>query len=221
MTDSATQRTNMVESQIRPSDVTDRRILRAMQLIARERYVPSELAQLAYMDDQVPLNGTGGLATTRRLISPRTLAKLLQAADIEEGDAVLDVGAGRGYGAAILAQLARTVIALECDQDLAAAARSALAAQPKVTVVTGQLPAGSTSHGPFNVIVLEGAVFEPPVGLLTQLAPGGRLVGVIQDGAIGRAALWRNTGGHCGRKDLFEASVTALPGFERKLSFVF
>ena len=221
MTDSATQRTNMVESQIRPSDVTDRRILRAMQQVARERFVPQEFAQLAYMDDQVPLSAAPGQAHTRRLISPRTLAKLLQTAAVEEGDTALVVGAGRGYGAAILALLARRVIALECDQVLAAAARAELTAISNITLVTGPLPAGSPTNAPFNAILLEGAVFEPPSALLDQLAPEGRLVGLLQDGAICRAICWQRTGGHTGRKDLFEAAAGALPGFEPKLSFVF
>ncbi len=223
MTDTAQQRTNMVESQIRPSDVTDRRILRAMQAIPRERFVPAELSAIAYMDNQVPLLVASGArpANERSLMSPRALAKLLQAAAVNETDRVLVVGAGRGYGAAILAQIAQSVVALECDLALADAARAALASEKKVTLAIGALNEGAPTHAPFDVILLEGAVAGQPMNLLKQLAPGGRMVGVLQEASVGGACLWQRTGEHYGQRSLFEATLPVLPGFNRSPSFVF
>jgi protein-L-isoaspartate(D-aspartate) O-methyltransferase len=223
MTDTAQQRTNMVESQIRPSDVTDRRVLRAMQAVPREQFVPASLKTIAYMDDQVPLMVATGArsADGRSLMSPRTLAKLLQAADIKATDRVLVVGAGLGYSAAVLAQIAQSVVALECDSALADAAKATLAPDPKVSIVTGALNDGATAKGPYDVILLEGAVTSPPSGLLKQLAAGGRMVGVLQEADIGGACRWQRTGDHFGQHSLFEATLPILPGFARNPSFVF
>jgi len=109
MIDAARQRSNMVESQILTSDVTDRRILRAMGELPRERFVPPALAALAYMDEAVPLSAPA--AGRRWLMAPRVFAKLLQLAEIGEEDRVLDVGCGSGYSAAVLAKIARSVVA--------------------------------------------------------------------------------------------------------------
>lgn len=220
MIDCALQRTNMVESQIRPSDVTDRRILRAMAAIPRERYVPAALVPLAYMDEAIALHDAAPRAGNRRMLSPRTLAKLVQLAQIEPGDSVLDVGAGRGYGAALLAQLAAKVTALESDETLAAAAKTALEGQG-ITLLTGPLHAGAAAQGPFDAIVLEGAVYDRPDSLIAQLKPGGRLVAVLYQGSVGQATVWRRDGDHIGQFSAFEAAITALPGFEPHPAFTF
>ena len=221
MIDCALQRTNMVESQIRPSDVTDRRILRAMAALPREHFVPPSLATLAYMDESISLYDAGYRGPARRMLSPRTLAKLLQLAQVESTDRVLDVGAGRGYGAAVLARLASTVVALESDTDLAAAAKSALEHEKNVTVLPGALQTTAPTQGPFDVIVLEGAVFDSPTGLLQQLKPGGRLVAVLNEGGVGRATVWLRQGDTFGQSTAFEASITPLPGFELAPAFTF
>ena len=221
MTDCALQRTNMVESQIRPSDVTDRRIMRAMADLPRERFVPASLATLAYMDESISLYDVGHRGPARHMLSPRTLAKLIQLAQIESTDRVLDVGAGRGYGAAVLARLAWTVVALESDNDLAAAAKLALAADKNVTVLPGALQTTAATQGPFDVIVLEGAICERPDGLLSQLKPGGRLVAILNEGGVGRATVWVRQGDNFGQNTAFEATITPLPGFERAPAFSF
>lgn len=221
MIDCALQRTNMVESQIRPSDVTDRRILRAMAAIPRERFVPSSLTALAYMDEAIALHDAAPRTGARRMMSPRTLAKLVQLAQIEPTDSVLDVGTGRGYGAALLAQLASTVTALESDEALAAAAKTALEGQPNITLVTGPLHAGAQAQAPFDVIVLEGAVYDRPDSLIAQLKSGGRLVAILYAGGVGQATLWRRDGDHVGQFSAFEAAITALPGYELHHAFTF
>ena len=223
MTSSALQRTNMVESQIRPSDVTDRRILRAMLALPRENFIPQSLAQLAYMDAAVPLFDATDRrpAPVRTMMAPRALAKLVQLAQVEATSHVLDVGTGRGYGAALLGQLAASVAALESDPDLLAAAQAALVDHPNASVHPGPLSVGLPDHGPFDVIVLEGAVSVRPDALLAQLKPGGRLVGVIHEGRVGHATIWRRLGDHFGQSTAFEATVGLLPGFERPAVFVF
>jgi protein-L-isoaspartate(D-aspartate) O-methyltransferase len=223
MTDRALQRLNMVESQIRPSDVTDRRILRAMAEIPRERFVPEALADLAYMDELLPVYApvAGQKSPQRALLSPRTFAKLIQLAVIAPTDSILDVGSGRGYSAAVLARLGGSVAALECDETLAAAARAALDGDPIISITAGPLEAGLPSRAPFDVIVLEGGVDAPPATLLAQLGPGGRLVAVLRGNGIGQATVWRRTGDHLGRTTAFEAAASPLPGFERPHAFVF
>lgn len=223
MTSSALQRINMVESQIRPSDITDRRILRAMLALPRENFVAPSFVKFAYMDEAVPLSDppVRSPLPPRTMMAPRTLAKLIQLAQIEDTSHVLDVGAGRGYGAALLGQMAATVRALESDTALAAAATSALAPYANVSVHTGPLASGLPDHGPFDVIFLEGAVSASPDTLLSQLKPGGRLVGVIQAGQVGQATIWRRVGDTAGSTSAFEATAGPLPGFERPAAFVF
>ena len=221
MIDCALQRTNMVESQIRPSDVTDRRILRAMAALPRERFVPPSLTALAYMDEAISLYDVSHRGPARRMLSPRTLAKLIQLAQVEPTDRVLNVGAGRGYGAAVLARLAATVVALECDSELAAAAVAALKTEKNVTVVPGATQTTALAQGVFDVIVLEGAISAAPASLLSQLKVGGRLVAVLNDQGFGRATIWRRLGDTFGQTTAFEAAITPLPGFERAAKFTF
>jgi protein-L-isoaspartate(D-aspartate) O-methyltransferase len=219
VTDSLIQRTNMVESQIRPSDVTDRRIMRAMQLVARERFVPASMASLAYMDNDVPLAEPGS-AQHRSVMSPRNFAKLLQLAAIEPDANVLVVGTGRGYSAAIVAELARAVVALESDADLAGLAKVSLAGLANVSVIVGELSIGHASAGPYDAIVVDGMIAARPETLLGQLKLGGRLVAVVRAGAVGRATRYLRSGVHFAETTAFEATAGALPGFELAPAFV-
>ena len=221
MTDAALQRLNMVESQIRPSDVTDRRILRAMAEIPREAFVPPALASLAYMDEPIPLTPAAKSGALRRtLMAPRTFAKLVQLAEIEPADRVLIAGAGRGYSAAVISHLAREVVALESDDALAGAAKSGLAGLTNVVIETGTLSDGCPARPPFDVVLVEGLVWEPPAQLLSRLSDGGRLVAVLTANGLGRATLWRRVGGHFAQTTAFEAMAGPLPGFARASLFV-
>ena len=125
MTDFATARRHMVDGQVRTADVTDLRILAAMLETPRERFVPPASAGLAYLDFDLSVGAKG----SRRLLKPMVLAKLIQAADLASSDRVLDVGCATGYAAAVLAQVAAQVVALEEDTGLAQAARAALATE--------------------------------------------------------------------------------------------
>jgi protein-L-isoaspartate(D-aspartate) O-methyltransferase len=214
MIEAAQQRTNMVESQVLTSDVTDRRILRAMGALPRERFVPAAFATLAYIDEAVPLTPAAD-EPRRWLMAPRALAKLLQLAEIGETDRVLDVGAGTGYSAAVLANLAKAVVALECDPALADAMRQNLAALAigNVSVAVGELSEGWAAEGPYDAIILDGAIAERPLILLDQLKEGGRLVAVVSHVGVGKATIWRRLGRSFDRWTAFDAAAPALPGF--------
>lgn len=222
MADVALQRKNMVESQVRTNDVTDRRIIRAMRDVPREAFVPTALKPLAYIDEALTLAGPKDGAPARGMMAPRVLAKLLQLAEIGTGDVVLDVGAATGYSTAVIGRLAQTVVALESDAAMVETATKALEGlgADNIAVVTGDLEVGYPSEGPYDAIVVEGEVEEIPAGLLDQLKDGGRLV-AIQAGVPGRAILWRRAGRSFDRRVEFAAAATALPGFATKREFVF
>jgi protein-L-isoaspartate(D-aspartate) O-methyltransferase len=218
-TDFAAARLNMVESQVRPNGVTDHRILAAMGDIAREEFVPAGRRPVAYVDDDV-LVSEGPPA--RYLMEAMVLGRLLQLAEIKATDKVLDVGAGTGYGAAVLSRLTKKVVALESDRALAAGARSKLSNLENVAVHEGVLAEGVAAEAPFDAIIFEGRIGELPQALAGQLAEGGRIVVVIGERDQSRAALWTLSGKNLARRDAFDASVKVLPGFERKKpAFVF
>jgi protein-L-isoaspartate(D-aspartate) O-methyltransferase len=216
MVDFAQARRTMVDGQVRTSDVTDLRVIAAMQEVARERFVPAARRAIAYLDRDVPVNDAG-----RALIKPMVLGKLLQAAATVSTDRVLDVGCATGYSSAVLARLAARVVALEEDPALAAAAGEALGAGSNVAVVAGPLAAGWPGEAPYDVILLQGASEVAPDSLLTQLAEGGRLLAVIGSGPMGKATIYRKAGKHATAQPLFDAAAPLLPGFAKAPAFVF
>ena len=222
MIDAALQRKNMVESQVRPSDVTDRRIIRAMLDVPREAFVPTALKPIAYMDEGLTLVKAAGGNPARTMMAPRAFAKLLQLAEIGESDVVLDIGCGTGYSSAIIGKVALTVVALEVDGELAETATKTLAGlgYDNVAVVSGDLEVGYPCEGPYDAIVVVGAVANVPAALLDQLKDGGRLVAVV-DGVPGRSAVWRRLGRNFDRREGVEMAAQVLPGFEVKPTFVF
>src|SRR5215469_16373701 len=198
MTDFAAARRMMVDSQVRTSDVTDPRIIAAMLELPRERFVPEAKAALAYLDADVPVTEAQGGKPVRRLLKPMVLAKLVQAAAVQASDHVLDVGCASGYSSALLARLARSVIALEEEETLIRLARENLKAvgADNVTVVAGPLTQGwqgGVSY--YDVIFLNGATEIAPQALTRQLKDGGRLVGVLGRGPTGQAMIYRSVGG--------------------------
>ncbi|HEY6257018.1 MAG TPA: protein-L-isoaspartate O-methyltransferase [Xanthobacteraceae bacterium] len=223
MLDFAAARRVMVDSQVRTSDVTDARLIAAMLAVPRERFVQPESADLAYLDFDVPATPAEAGKPIRRLLKPMVLAKLIQAAEIVEGDHVLDVGCAAGYTSALLARLARSVVALEQDAGLAGLARDNLRALDAhhVEVVGGPLVEGWPPRAPYDAIILNGASEVVPKALLRQLKPGGRLVGVEGRGPAGKAMLYRSIGGVCGGRPIFDAAAPLLPGFAAPAAFVF
>jgi protein-L-isoaspartate(D-aspartate) O-methyltransferase len=217
MTDFAAARRHMVDGQVRTADVTDLRIQSAMLEIPRENFVPPASAALAYLDLDLAVDEAG----SRRLLKPMVLAKLIHAADIASSNRVLDVGCATGYGAAVLARIAGQVVALEVDAGLAQAARSALAAQDNVSVVTGPLTSGWPKDAPYDVVVLEGATEIAPHAFLRQLRDGGRLVCVLGSGPGTKAMLYRRSGEDLGGRPIFDAGAALLPGFAKVPVFAF
>jgi protein-L-isoaspartate(D-aspartate) O-methyltransferase len=223
MIDFVAARRKMVDSQVRPSDVTDLRLIAAMQATPRERFLPAEQADLAYLDFDVPVTVAQQGKPARRLLKPMVLAKLLQAAEIAERDHVLDVGCATGYSSAVLARLGGSVVALEQDAGLAEHARDNLRAlgMSQVQVVSGPLADGSPAHAPYDVILVNGAFEIAPKALLRQLKPGGRLLGVLGRGPAGKGMLYCSIGGECGGRAIFDAAAPLLPGFAAPAAFVF
>lgn len=211
------QRFNMVEAQLRANDVGDPRLLAAMAEIPRERFVPASKRALAYSD--VPVEVSPG----RFLLDPRTFAKLLALAEIGPEDTVLDVGSATGYSAAVLARLAKSVIALEQDAELVRLAYDLLPSvgAANAIVTQGPLDRGLKAKAPYDVIVVNGAIAARPDTLLGQLAEGGRLVAVVSDGVAGKAELYVRRRGGIGCRAGFDADVPPLVGFSKTVGFVF
>ncbi len=220
--DSAIQRKIMVDSQVRPNDVTDRRIARAMLAVAREKFVPSDRQPVAYMDGDIIVSKSG-VRPARALLAPRTLAKMIQALVVETNALVLDVGPATGYSTAILAHMCRQAIGLECDAGLMAQAQETLSSVglENARIEAGPLAEGLTRHGPYDSILVGGKISAAPVHLLDQLKDGGKLVAIVDDGGVGKAAVWQRYGMNYDRRVLFDAEARVLPGFERKAEFVF
>ena len=217
MTNFATARRHMVDGQVRTADVTDLRIISAMQDVPREHFVPPASAGLAYLDLDLPI----GDGASRRMLKPMVFAKLIHAAELVSTDRVLDVGCATGYGAAVLARVASQVVALEQDANLAQAARAALAAQSNVSVVSGPLTGGWPQGAPYDVILLEGATEIVPQAFLSQLKDGGRLVCILGSGPGAKAMLYRRSGQELGGRPIFDAAGGLLPGFARAPAFAF
>ena len=215
MTVSVAARRHMVDGQVRTSDVTDLRVISAMLEVPRERFIPQASAALAYLDLDVPVGGS------RRLLRPMVFAKLIQAAEIEATDRLLDVGCAGGYSAAVLARVAGQVVALEQDAVLVKAAEESLSSQSNVDVVSGPLAGGWPQGAPYDVVVLEGAIEVVPHALCEQLKDGGRLVCVLGSGPGSKGMLYRRSGGQVGGRPVFDASAALLPGFTKTPVFAF
>ncbi len=217
--DYASARDHMVDGQVRPNKVIDPRVIRAMRTLPRERFVPPHLVSLAYVDEDVPL-GRG-----RALMEPMVIARLVQLARVREGDRVLVIGSGAGYGAALMAACGGQVTALEDDEALLATARQVLPAlAPGVVIVAGPLPAGQPGGAPWDVIMIEGAIRDIPSEIAGQLrTDGGRLVTVLAfKPGFGHGVLAEpSRPGDVRAQPMFDCATPLLPAFQDRPSFQF
>lgn len=204
----------MVASQLRTTGVNDPRVIAAMGEVPRERFVPADRAAIAYADAQVPL-GHG-----RALNPPMALGRMLTEARLKGSERALVVGAATGYAAAVLARLVASVVALEEQPELAAAAREALAGTG-VEIVEGPLNAGHAAGAPYDFVLIDGAVEEVPQALIDQVADGGEVALAVIDQGVTRLGIGRVVADAFGIATYADAATAALPGFARPRTFSF
>ena len=214
MTDFATRRRMMVDTQVRPSDVTKFPIIDAMLRIPREAFVPDAEKEAAYAGRNVRLT------ENRVVLEPRTLAKMLDAVNIDNDDLVLDIGAGYGYSSAVIARIAEAVVAVEEDEAFTSEAQSLLVEHgDNVVFHEGALAQGAAEHGPYDAIVIEGGVAQLSEAITAQLKDGGRIVCLFMEGALGTVRVGWKIDGAITWRFAFNASAPVLPGFEKQDAF--
>lgn len=216
--DFKTARRHMVESQVRPNDVTDLRLQAALETTPREVFLPSELRAQAYVERELEY------APGRRLLTVRDFAKLVAAAEPQAGDLVLNAVCGSGYSTAVLAQLTEMVVALESDEALSARAQENLnhLGCSNGAVIVGDPWRGAPDQGPYDVIFIDGVIEREPEALLAQLKDGGRLVAIMRKGGVSRGVVYTRSGEAVSYAEKFDAAArTVLEGFEAEKGFVF
>ena len=206
----AEMRSAMIDSQLRPSNVTDANVVAAMNAVAREDFVPAAFASVAYMDRPIAL-GAG-----RLLNAPLVTGRMLVEARVTAGERVLLIGAGTGYVAALLAKMGASVVAVEENAELAAAAQV-----DGVEWVAGPLNAGAADKGPYSLIIIDGAIEVLPAALVDQLADGGRVIAGRRDGAVGRLVRGVKANGAVNLQRFVDMDIASLPGFEAPKGFEF
>jgi len=215
MNDFSPRRTMMVDTQVRPNDVTKFTIIDAMLSVPREEFVPAPLRDAAYVGENLEIS------PGRVMLEPRTLAKLLDALDPQPDDRVMILGAGLGYTAALVARMAGHVVAVEDVADLATQAAARLNGLGNVTLAGGPLAAGAAKDGPYDCILVEGGAQDVPEAILAQLKDGGRIGAVFMQGALGQARIGHHIDGKINWRFSFNATAPVLVGFVRKQGFTF
>lgn len=216
MADFAQRRTMMVDTQVRPNEVTSYPVIEAMLNVPREQFVPDSRRDIAYAEENI------ALAPGRVLLEPRTLGKMIDILDLQNSDLVLDIGCGFGYSAALVARIAEAVVAVEEDPDMATEAESRLSAQDvfNVAVVNATLTEGCASQGPYDAILVEGAVEDIPAAVTDQLHEGGRIVALFLEGELGAVRFGRKLDGRINWRFAFNAGAPILPGFSHSRGFI-
>ena len=215
MTDFAARRRVMVDTQVRPSDVTKFPIIEAMLSVAREAFVDDAKQEAAYAGENLTIGAN------RVLLEPRTLAKMLDALDISGDDLVMDVGCGYGYSTAVAARIAQAVVGVEEDEVMADEAQALLsgAGADNAIVHKGALAEGADEHGPYDAIIVQGGVGALPAALEKQLKDGGRIICIFMQGDLGEVRIGHKSGDTLTWRYAFNAGAPVLPGFERQGSF--
>lgn len=202
----------MVDTQVRPSDVTKFPIIDAMLSVPREAYVPDNKREAAYVGENLRID------RDRVMLEPRTLAKLLEVLDVQPSHIALDVACGLGYSTAILSHLCEFVVAIEDNEARAEEAQSILSEHgiDNVAVITAELTEGAEKSGPYDIIILQGGVQDMPTALLDQLREGGRIACVFAEGALGVVRVGHKIDGAVNWRFAFNASAPVLAGFEKR-----
>lgn len=215
MIDYQERRTMMVDTQVRPNDVTKYNVIAAMLEIPREEFVPDSRRDVAYVGENIEI------ARGRVVLEPRTIAKMIDALDLQPTELVLNLAAGYGYTAAVLGRLAQAVVAVEEDAEMAAEATRRLAGigADNVAVVQGPLAAGHKAEAPYDAILIEGAIEELPEALAEQLAEGGRIIALFLDATVGVVRSGVKLDGVITWRYAFNAGAPVLPGFRRVREF--
>jgi len=205
----------MVDTQVRPSDVTKFPIIDAMLAVPREAFVPDAKREAAYVGENLDI-GDG-----RVMLEPRTLAKMIDALDIQPAHVVLDIGCGLGYSTAVLARMCDFVVAVEDDEARAQEAQTTLSEQgvDNAAVMAGVLAEGAAKSGPYDIVILQGAAEQVPEALLDQLREGGRIATVFSEGTLGVVRIGHKIDGSLNWRFSFNASAPVLAGFENQTTF--
>lgn len=218
-------RFNMIEQQVRPWNVLDEQVLALLEQVRREDFVPPAYRAMAFMDTEIPLFGEPEQAMRlgRCMLPPRVEARMLQDLRPQPGDRVLEVGAGSGYMAALLASCTQQVVSLEIVPELAEFARRNLqrAGIANATVRVADGAHDALPEGPFDIIVLSGSVGEVPARLLDQLRPGGRLGAIVGDEPIMRFTLVRQVENRFEALQPWDCNAPRLLGFPEPVAFEF
>lgn len=216
MTDYQTRRKTMVDTQIRPSDVTKFPIIEAFLSVPREKFVPDGKREAAYIGENFKIG------QSRVILEPRTLAKLLDALDIRNDELVLDIGPGLGYSSAVISPMAEVVIAVEDDSSMAIEAEEILTevGADNVVIQIGKLEDGAPEHGPYDVIILQGGVEKIPSSILNQLKNGGRVGAIFVEEGLGTAKIGFKLNDKINWRYSFNAAAPVLPGFFKQKDFV-
>ncbi len=209
------RRRMMVDTQVRPSDVTKFNVIEAMLSVPRERFVPEAQREAAYAGENIPV-GEGRMA-----LEPRTIAKILDAVDIQPTEAVLDIACGLGYSTAVAAQLAEAVVAIEDSAGMVRDAEQILAAEgvDNAVVVEADLAEGAAKHGPYDVILIQGGIEVLPDAIGAQLSEGGRIAVIFMEGPLGIVRIGRKLDGRISWRFAFNATAPVLNGFTSDPAF--
>ena len=204
----------MVARTLRTTGVNHPRVLAAMGAVPRERFVPKDRIPAAYADINIPLGGN------RELNSPMALGRMLSELSPQEDESALVIGAATGYAAAVMARLAGSVVATEEDPALIETARTALSGN-KITLVKAPLTQGYAEGGPYDLILIDGAVEFVPQAIIDQLVDGGRLAAAILDQGVSRISIGRRAGDGFGLAPVTDWASATLPGFLKPRTFSF
>lgn len=215
MTDFAQRRTFMVDTQVRPSDVTKFPIIDAMLTVPREVFTPRDRREAAYVGENIQI------APGRVMLEPRTLAKMLDVLTLNGDELVLDIGPAYGYSAAVIARMTEAVVAIEDDADRVSEAQDALSENGADGVIMqhAALDEGAPEHGPYDVIIIEGGIEVLPPAIADQLKDGGKIVALFMDGELGTVRTGYKQGGQITWRFAFNAAAPVLPGYARAAEF--